>query len=162
MTSNETDLTAAADRLAQRDVILCLSGMVATLASAWGVDHVNDSMNELHEQAQELCSPVLDYEEGALEAGWQRSGSVWTHDDYEDAEVSAEAACHASGSDPYEWEVFEHWAVSPWLAEKLAAEGERVDTDFAGLNVWGRTTTGQSISMDAVIRKIAADLLKAA
>ena len=30
-----------------------------------------------------------------------------------------------------------------------------MDTDFAGLNVWARTTTGQAISIDAVIEAIA-------
>lgn len=31
---------------------------------------------------------------------------------------------------------------------------EKVDTDFAGLCIWARTTTGQAIWMDPVIRKI--------
>lgn len=57
-------------------------------------------------------------------------------------------------------EVFEHWIVSDWLAEKLAAKGEKVDTDFAGLTVWARTTTGQGIASDSVIQDIVADLNK--
>lgn len=51
-------------------------------------------------------------------------------------------------------EIFEYWAVSEWLADKLAEEGERVDKDFYGLNIWGRTCTGQAIAMDHVIRTI--------
>jgi len=43
----------------------------------------------------------------------------------------------AHGIDPYEWEIYEHWAVSQWLADKLIAQDERVDTDFAGLNILG-------------------------
>ena|SRR5690625_1819413 len=39
-------------------------------------------------------------------------------------------------------EIFEHWAVTEWLAEKLEAKGERVDRDFEGLCIWGRTTSG--------------------
>jgi hypothetical protein len=54
--------------------------------------------------------------------------------------------------------VFEHWAVSEWLAGKLEEQGERVDRDFAGLCVWARTTSGQSISMDGVIERIAAEM----
>src|SRR5258707_13415197 len=52
-----------------------------------------------------------------------------------------------------DWEVYEHWAVSPWLASKLAAQGEKVNMDFANLNVWARTTTGQQISGDSVIQR---------
>lgn len=53
---------------------------------------------------------------------------------------------------------YAHWAVSTWLAEKLQAQGERVDTDFAGLNIWARTTTGQAISMDGCIKRIYAEM----
>jgi len=49
----------------------------------------------------------------------------------------------------------EHWIVSDWLAEKLIEKGEIIDTDFAGLAVWARTTTGQVIESDEIILKIA-------
>lgn len=55
-------------------------------------------------------------------------------------------------------EVYEHWIVSPWLAEELAKRGERIEMDFFGLAVWGRTTTGQGIAMDSVIREIVSEL----
>lgn len=51
-------------------------------------------------------------------------------------------------------DVYEYWAVSSWLAHKLEVQGEIVENDFYGLCVWGRTTTGQAISMDYVIREI--------
>jgi hypothetical protein len=69
--------------------------------------------------------------------------------------------CDEQGIEPYEWEIFEHWSVSQWLADKLIEQGERVDTDFAGMCVWGRTTTGQAISMDSVIRRIVEKLYAA-
>lgn len=59
--------------------------------------------------------------------------------------------------DPDTSEVYEHWIVSGWLAERLKEEGHVVG-EFAGLTIWGRQTTGQSISMDHVIQKIAGDL----
>lgn len=63
-----------------------------------------------------------------------------------------------SGKDqPDGSEIFEHWIVSDWLAEKLEAKGESVARDVAGLTVWGRSTTGQMIRMDHVIRTIAAE-----
>jgi hypothetical protein len=43
------------------------------------------------------------------------------------------------------------------LLEKLEAKGEPIlKTDFG--DWWGRTTTGQSISIDGVIREIVIDL----
>lgn len=54
-------------------------------------------------------------------------------------------------------EVYEHWIISDWLARKLAEKGE-ITGDFAGLTIWGRSCTGQSISMDGVIREITAEL----
>jgi len=55
-------------------------------------------------------------------------------------------------------EVYEHWLVTSWLADKLRAKGETVVDDVAGLTIWGRATTGQMIRMDSVIREIARDL----
>lgn len=55
-------------------------------------------------------------------------------------------------------EIYEYWAVTPWLAEKLANQGERVDQDFYGLCIWGRTCTGQAIYMDSVIHLIVKNL----
>jgi hypothetical protein len=54
-------------------------------------------------------------------------------------------------------EIYEFWAVSGWLADKLRAQGEAVASGYP--EIWGRATTGQAISLDGVIRRIAADLL---
>ena len=59
--------------------------------------------------------------------------------------------------DEYE-EVFEHWIVSDWLADKLIAKGETVVKDFHGLTIWGRCCTGQAILLDGVIREIYLEL----
>lgn len=57
-------------------------------------------------------------------------------------------------------EIYEYWAVSEWLADKLESKGEIVFKclDFI---VWGRRTTGQAIYMDEVIQKIAEETMKA-
>jgi hypothetical protein len=52
-------------------------------------------------------------------------------------------------------EVFEWWAVSTWLAEKLEEEGECIINQES---IWGRQTTGQAILLDYVISKICAKL----
>lgn len=59
--------------------------------------------------------------------------------------------------DPDTTEVYEHWIVSSWLARRLEEKG-CITGEFASLTIWGRTTTGQMISMDYVIRQIAAEL----
>ena len=55
-------------------------------------------------------------------------------------------------------EVLEYWLVTPTLAEKLKEHGELVAKDFYDLPIWGRRTSGQSITLDTVIEDIAAEL----
>lgn len=54
-------------------------------------------------------------------------------------------------------EIYEWWAVTDWLAQKLRAAGEPVilTSDPA---LWGRTTTGQSIKIDSVMAEIAQEM----
>lgn len=60
-------------------------------------------------------------------------------------------------ADEYENEVYEHWVVSSWLADKLAERGEAT-REVCGVTIWGRCCTGQAIGMDYVIQQIAAEL----
>lgn len=56
-------------------------------------------------------------------------------------------------------EIFEWWAVSGWLLDKLEAKGEPVlKTDLG--DWWGRCTTGQSIILDGIIEEIFDDMNK--
>lgn len=182
----DAELQRRAARLVEREVYACLSSLVATLAQGVGRarSRGHDALTDLSEQAQELASPVLDYEGAAREAGWitdyafaeplarengyttvglapgLKINPAFGNDENGMSEAydgTWEGLCDWAGIEPHELEVFEHWAVSQWLAEKLIAKGERVDTDFAGLNVWARTTTGQAISMDSVIEAVASE-----
>jgi len=56
--------------------------------------------------------------------------------------------------DSDEFEVYEWWIVSRWLARKLQDKGEVILDD----NIWGRQTTGQAILLDCVISEICNDL----
>lgn len=58
--------------------------------------------------------------------------------------------CDEHNIDPEYIDVYEHWAVDPWFGARLKERGEVVG-DFGNLTVWGRCTTGQSISMDYVV-----------
>jgi hypothetical protein len=167
--------------LVRREVHYCVSSLVHTLASSYAYAMDNDSgLPAMIEQAFELSAPVPDYEEAAREAGWAvkrvedgygekaveffawKGGTEGTPEDetgWCDTEAEAwREACEHDGIEPYEREVFEHWIVSDWLADKLQAYGEKVDRDFAGLTIWARTTTGQGIASDWVIEQIAKEL----
>ena len=73
------------------------------------------------------------------------------------SELSGKYIQNDEGEEEY-IEAYEYWAVSSWFAHKLEEQGEIIEKDFYGLYVWGRTTTGQAISMDYVIRKIIEDI----
>lgn len=57
----------------------------------------------------------------------------------------------------YSNEPLEFWIVSDWFAEKLAEKGEAT-AELHGLTIWGRTTSGQAIFLDWVIKEIAHDM----
>jgi hypothetical protein len=65
--------------------------------------------------------------------------------------------CDDHRLDPEQREAYEHWIVSGWLAHRLAEKGE-ITGEVCGLTIWGRCTTGQSISMDGVIEEITREL----
>lgn len=59
--------------------------------------------------------------------------------------------------DPDYDEVYEHWTIPEGFTARLLRQHGQVVFDFGGLTIWGRMTTGQSISMDGVIRRIVAE-----
>lgn len=164
------ELQRRAARLVEREVHACVSSLVDTLSGA-DYEHGADKLGELMDQACHLADYVLDYESAAREAGAklhhrEDDGHWCVLDQFENdlwdalfttENEAARAYCEQHDIEPHEIEVYEHWAVSSWLADKLEAKGERVDRDFAGLIVWARTTTGQAISIDSVIEAIVSE-----
>lgn len=51
-------------------------------------------------------------------------------------------------------DIYEWWAVTSWLAEKLRDRGHPVIINQYGVSYWGRCTTGQAIKLDGVIKSI--------
>lgn len=170
------------EQLVQREVGHCVSYLVSTIAGGYGMSRFQNggnrsapgaskeyaALDDLAEQAMELAAPVEDYEEAARQAGWsydedaeeyrqnddgERYDDIWSGDKGDFAGL-----CAWNNIEPYQWEVYEHWIVSDWLADRLIVHGEKVDKEFAGLCVWARTTTGQAIAMDAVMQKVHAEL----
>lgn len=70
-------------------------------------------------------------------------GKILNESEYDDCLCSAEV---------YEW-----WAVSKWLGEKLKKQGCVVIESY-GKSYWGRETTGQAISLDGCIANIAKEM----
>lgn len=158
------------EQMVQQEVMCCMSSLVSTLAQGnHGItEHPSRGpdmpLRVLSEQAFELSSPIPDYEEAAIQKGWEPykdkyEVNCWRDDAGTTFAGTAEQLCAFHDIEPYDDEVFEHWAVTQWLANKLAAAGEKVDNDFGGLCVWARTTTGQAISADGVIEKIYKEMM---
>lgn len=151
-------MTITVENLVSREVHYCVSYLVSTLAQGFGAITTpqgarSDDLGDMIEQAFELACPIDDWEEAAFQAGYKERDGEW-HGQYQ----SAQDACEANDVEPYQREVYEHWIVSDWLADKLAEHGEKVDKDFAGLTVWARTCTGQGIANDSVLITIHAEL----
>lgn len=160
-------MTITTEELVRREVHYCVSALVHTLAQGYGQPfgaHSTD-LSELCEQAMELAAPTDDWESAAEDADdleeYRDEFGVrcWRNGDGDTMAGNAREACEWFDVDPYQREVFEHWIVSEWLADRLAEKGEKVDKDFSGLVIWARTTTGQAISSDGVIEEIHAELI---
>ena len=159
------------DDIVWTEVHYCISSLVSTLAEGAGAMRYGNSLDStaagnLMEQASDLLAPIDDWEEAAIQEGWQVDRGLFVNHGLETSAADAspgdacgwEDLCSEFDIEPYQREMFEHWIVSDWLADHLEALGEKVDKDFAGLTVWARTTTGQCIAMDSVIEAIVAKL----
>jgi len=154
-------MTITAEQLVCREVFYCVSSLVHTLASDYGAMKDDTDCAVLSEQAFYLSTPIEDWDEAVNEAGWvfDTENDIWhLKDDGLTFTGSAQELAEAVNIEPYQREVFEHWIVSDWLAEKLEAKGEKVDKDFAGMTIWARTTTGQGIASDWVIEQIVKEM----
>ena len=155
-------MTINIDQLVQREVKYNVSQLIDKLAYDYNDDELID-----------LYRGPLNYEDAASDAGWyiNEGGNFETvfgcdiPDEITtfgptDPDGGWSTLCSAEDIEPYETEVFEHWIVSDWLADKLIAKGETVVKDYMGLTIWGRTTSGQAISLDYVIQQIYQELVK--
>lgn len=160
------DIQRIAENIVRSDVHYCVSSLIHTMAMSCHACDTTDDVGELCELAANLFAPLQDWESAARDAGWIENnddagnGYIDTNDGQKWACSDWEELCHEFDIDPYETEILEHWIVSEFLAKELEARGERVEFDFQGLIVWGRTVSGQAISMDAIIQDIAKDISK--
>lgn len=162
MTNLNDRINEAADRVVSQDVICCVSSMVSEVSNLSSLSASMDN-GSLYEQCYNLMESKPDYQEAAEQESWfaDDDGNIANHESI-DCYENWEECCNDEqiDTDDYRSEVFEHWVVSNWLADKLEAYGQVIDRDFMGLVIWGRTTTGQMISMDYVIQQIAKDIVE--
>lgn len=64
------------------------------------------------------------------------------------------------GGEPELVEALEFWIVQPWFGANLKQKGEIVNEDFLGFCIWGRTTSGQAISLDYVVQDILKEIVE--
>lgn len=159
------------EQMIQREVLCCMSSLISTLAQSYKHDaKAGNALSEIQEQASELAAAVLDYEEAAIQEGWEKVNDLGWYinrkngrgrqcKSWEDL-CTTEQYAGDNEIEPYFWEVYEHWAVTRAFAHKLRDAGEKVDMDFAGLDIWARTTTGQAIRADDVVQKIYREMVK--
>lgn len=95
--------------------------------------------------------------------GVRSEHSVWRIDPIYNDEEQAIAEWfeiyHGGDLEDYRQEIFEHYIVTNWLADKLEEQGETVVRDVFGLTIYCRPCTGQSITCDYVIQTIYKELI---
>ena len=167
-------MNIAIQDLVQREVIYCVSSLIHTLTKENKLDK---------ELAIELWTAPIDYgaakyelelehdsvfkhyctEDNQYYFGVRNKDAVWRIDPIYNSESEAIAewfeVYHGGDLEDYRSEIFEHWIVSSWLADKLEQQDETVIRDFMGLTIWARPTTGQAIHCDWSIQTIYKEMI---
>lgn len=130
-----------------------------------------DELHDTYEEAKKCCYDEEDGTEWEVKEVWL---CPFCEDEYETEEEAKDCVCHyretlykctgwkcdkyvlERDADEESNEVYEWWEVTSWFAEKLAAHGETVIQGWH--SYWGRCCTGQAISMDWIIGKIAEEM----
>ena len=138
------------ESLVRHEVIYCATMAVEALLNT--EEHLEDYY--YLRQVEDYEQAFIDHDEDEKQE-WLTEQALNTDCMDEDDFISA---CNDLNIDPHYHDVYEYWIVSNFLAARLKEHGEIVETDFHGLTIWGRTTTGQSITCDYVIAQIAEDI----
>ncbi len=176
MNQDAIDNQRICDQLVRREVITCCSSLVDAIArnpETW-------KAMELDEDELATLMQATDYEQAARD--WISDAGIEELDEAFNLGVEEDAAledvrrladdeldklgvmeyekfCRDTDidTDGYVNEAYEHWIVTPYLADKLEELGEIVGELF-NWKIWGRCTSGQAISLDYVIQRIASDM----
>lgn len=144
-------------KFVNREVIHLASSLVYELAKK--AEEFPDYQDDLYGAFE----GIPDYEEAATQNGWtqKKDGSFYHKENKETSDTENwQELCAEQDIDAYEYapEIFEHWIISDYLADKLENHGHKVLRDFFGMTIWCRPTTGQAILLDGVISEICAEM----
>ena len=149
----ELQVAVRAERYMDRDVLKCDSSLVTDLMSMQcDFDgSIRFGREWAHAEVINLYPDPSDWAAEECQAWLAERGISWDEDDQDNGYVdlineNAEAA-----------EIYEWWAVTEWLAQKLVSIGEPV-LDNAYGHWWGRTCTGQGMLMDGTLQQIAREI----
>jgi len=106
------------------------------------IHRANELVSAIHELTLNCSTDLIGHEEVIETMCTYRN-------DYED-----------DGGEPELIEALEFWIVMPWFGDELKKRGEIVNEDFLGFCIWGRTTSGQAISLDWVVQDILKDIVE--
>jgi len=162
-------MTMTISEFTNREIIYCVSSLVYTLTQENKLDE---------EQAISLWEGSISFDDAEYVINQDGSylgqkddlWGLYDNDDHDSPIVDYE---YESKEELIQWyfedmswdinqhrsEVFEHWIVTSWLADKLEAKGETVVRDFYGLTIYCRPCTGQALHCDHVIQEIYNDLI---
>ena len=157
----EDEIYEQAKWIVENEVIMCASWLMDALVRD-AEEHPRESPIDIEEYWSKCCG------ETCPECG---SRNFITLSEYENQyfpdpddedEYDFNYYCEDCGEQfdyPREIEVLEYWFVDDFLANNLKEKGE-VIINSPRHHIWGRQTSGQSISQDWVIQEIAKDILE--
>lgn len=157
-----------------REILLCVSSLVYELTQSRKCSLCKQIYNCIDEEvAIELWTGSIDYEEAEneIEEGdelyftkgywgvWSKEKGYHIVDPVHNSKEDAITEYFDYDLDTFRSEIYEHWIVTSWLANKLEALDEKVVRDFYGLTIYCRPCTGQALYCDYVIQRIYSDLI---
>lgn len=146
------DIARYALRTLKNDIFVCQTHLIESCLNL-GPEHEEnfpmwDEVQNLYPQNDWSEEDILEYIED--------NGGVLPEKD-EDGDYDEDELVEAARDSPQRPEVFEWWAVSRHLFQKLDGQCQPV-LEYAGNYWWGRCTTGQSIILDSILFRIGASI----
>jgi hypothetical protein len=140
------DYEQQARRFVECHVLLCQSALIEQLLARNDIPGFTwDDVTNLYDDGVDAIEEYLTHQTDLAPDDW-----------HELPFDEREALARDHGFEPEPQEIYEWWAVTPYLAERLSEVGQPIlDNDFG--KWWGRTCTGQAIYADGVIARLLRD-----
>jgi len=160
---SDADYQRAVGDFVNREVIYCVSSLVYEIGmkniDEWHhlfrqEDWETPALEAIRAFSPERLRELLNEDDVPFNAEDEPDTLAGTYLHYLKQQKSLQDFCYSNHVEPDQNEIYEHWIVSEWLANRLEERGEVIDRDFYGLAIWGRACTGQAILLDNVICSI--------